>query len=88
MINVLSFRLFLWYSSKIFVLIVVILTLIYVVIFDDVSSLIAALFSSDITLLIPYNNSNGYNGLPVALNIKPGAYNLGNYNPDIYNLPI
>ena len=91
MINVLSFRLSLWYSSGVFVLIVVILILIYIILFDGVSSLIIALFSFGMTLLVSYNNnSNGYdyNDLLIALNIKSGAYDLGSYNPGTYGLPI
>ena len=78
--NVLSFRLSPWYSSGVFALIVVVLTLIYTVVFDGVFSLIATLFSSDITLSIPYNNDNNYNDLLIVLSIKPGAYKLDDYN--------
>ena len=89
MINALNFRLSPWYSSGIFALIVVVLILVYIIVFDGVSSLIITLFSSGTTLLIPYsNNSNDYNGLLIALNIKPSVYNLGGYNPDAYSLPI
>ena len=84
--NVLSFRLFSWYSSGVFVLVVVVLTLIYVIVSDGVSSLIAALFSFVITLLIPYNDSDGYDDLLVALGIKPGVCSLGDYSPNVYNL--
>ena len=87
MINVLNFRLFPWYSSGIFALIVVVLILIYIIVFDGVSSLITALFSSGTTLLVTYNNGDGgYDGPLVALNIKPGAYNLGSYGPGAYGL--
>ena len=87
--NVLSFRLSPWYSSGMFVLTVVVLTSVYIIVFDGVSPLIAALFSSDTTLLVTYSNNNDYyDGLPVALNIKPGAYNLGDYGFNAYNLPI
>ena len=85
--NVLSFRLFLWYSSGVFALIIVILISVYAVVFDGVSSLIAALFSSDITLLILYGGDNNYNGLLVVLNIKPGVYSLGDYGPNACSLP-
>ena len=72
-----------------FILIVVVLTSIYIIVFDGVSPLITALFSSSTTLLIPYNNNNsGYDGLPVALSIKPGACGLGDYGFGTYNLPI
>ena len=71
-----------------FALIVIILILIYIIVFNDVFSFITTLFSSGITLLILYNSNNNYNGLLIALNIKPGAYNLDSYNPNIYNLPI
>ena len=71
-----------------FVLIVIILILIYTIVFNDVSSLITTLFSSGITLLVPYNNSNDYNDLLIALNIKPNAYGLDNYSLNTYNLPI
>ena len=71
-----------------FALIVIILTSIYIIVFDGVSPLTTTLFSSDITLSIPYSNSdNNYNDLLVALNIKPSAYNLDDYNPNTYNLP-
>ena len=49
-------------------------------------ALVTTLFSSVITLLIPYNNNNNYNDPLVALNIKPDAYNLDNYNINTYNL--
>ena len=73
-----------------FILIVVILTLIYVIVFDEISSLIAALFSSNTTLPVPYNNNSGYsyNGPLVALNIKLNVYNLDDYNFGAYNLPL
>ena len=72
-----------------FVLVVVILILIYVIVFDDVFPFITTLFSSDITLLIPYNNnSGGCDGLPVALSIKLNVCSLDDYNPNTYNLPI
>ena len=86
MINVLSFRLFPWYSSGIFVLIMIVLTLIYIIVSNGVSPLIITLFSSGTTLLIPYNNNNNYNGPLVVLNIKPDAYNLDDYNFNIYSL--
>ena len=86
--NALSFRLSSWYLSGVFTLIVIILTSIYIIVFDGVSPLIATLFSSVITLPIPYNSRNGYNDLLIALNIKSSAYNLNNYNSDIYNLSI
>ena len=54
----------------------------------DVSPLIITLFSSIITLLIPYSYRNGYDGLLVALGIKPGAYNLDNYGVNTYGLSI
>ena len=86
--NALSFRLSPWYSSGVLVLIIITLILIYVIVFNGVSPLAATLFSSGITLLIPYNNGDGYDGPPVALGIKPGAYNLGDYSPNTYSLPI
>ena len=87
--NILSFRLFSCYSSGIFALIVIILTLIYTIVFDGISPLITTLFSSGITLPISYNsNNNYYNDPPIALDIKPSAYNLGGYNFGTYNLPI
>ena len=89
MINVLSFRLFPWYSSGMFVLIVVVLTLIYIIVSDGISPFITTLFSSGTTLLIPYNSNSdgGYDGLPVVLNIKPGAYNLDDYGSNTCGLP-
>ena len=89
MINVLNFRLSLWYSSGVFALVVIILTSVYVIVLDGVSPLIAALFSSGITLLVPYNDGNGdcdYNGLSVALNIKPGVCGLDGYGFGAYSL--
>ena len=88
--NVLSFRLSPWYSSGMFVLIVVVLISVYIIVSDGISSLIAALFSSGTTLLIPYNNNSGggYNGLLVALDIKPSACSLGGYSLSTYGLPI
>ena len=85
--NALSFRLFSWYSSEIFALIVIILTSVFIIGVEGVSPLITTLFSSVITLLITYNNRD-YNGPPVALNIKPGAYNLDCCGANTYNLPI
>ena len=84
--NVLSFRRSSWYLSGVFILIVIVLTLICIIVFNDVFSFITTLFSSVITLLISYNND--YNGLPVALNIKPGVYNLDDHNPNAYSLPV
>ena len=55
---------------------------------EGVSSLIVTLFSSVITLPVPYGGKGSYDGLLVALNIKLSAYNLGNYSPDVYSLPI
>ena len=73
-----------------FVLVVAILTSVYAIVSNDVFSLTATLFSSVITLPVPSSNNsdNNYNDLPVALNIKPNACNLGDYNPDAYSLPI
>ena len=84
--NVLNFRLSSWYSSGVFVLIMIILTSILVVGVEGVSSLIITLFSSVITLSIPYSDKGNYNDLLIVLNIKSGAYNLDNYSPNIYNL--
>ena len=70
-----------------FALIVVILILIYAIVSDDVSPFTATLPSSIITLSIPNSNNSGYNDLLIALNIKPNAYNLDDYNFNIYNLP-
>ena len=86
--NVLSFRLSPWYSSGIFILIVIVLTSVYIIAFNGVSFFINTLISFGTTLPIPYNDSNGYDGLLVILNIKPSAYNLGNYNPNTYSLSI
>ena len=69
-----------------FVLIVVVLILIYIIVFDGVSSLIITLLSSVITLPVSYSSSGGYNGLLVALGIKPSACNLGGYGPGAYGL--
>ena len=69
-----------------FVLVVVVLTSVCAVVFNGVSSFITTLFSSGITLLVPCGDG-GYNGLLVVLDIKPGAYNLDNYNPDACGLP-
>ena len=84
--NALSFRLSPWYSSGVFTLIMIILISVLVVGVEGVSSLITALFSSVITLSVLYSGKGSYNDLLIALNIKPGACNLGNYNPNIYNL--
>ena len=87
--NALSFRLSSWYSSGVFVLIVIILTSVYTIVSDDVSPLTNTLFSSVTTLPIPDDSGdNGYDGLLVVLGIKPGAYNLGSYDFNAYNLPI
>ena len=83
-----SFRLSPWYSSGIFVLIIVVLTSILAVGVEGVSPLITTLFSSVITLSISYNNKDGYDGLLVVLNIKYGAYNLGGYGFSAYSLPV
>ena len=68
-------------------MIIIILISIFVVGVEGVFSLIITLFSSVITLLVPYNNRS-YNDLLVALNIKPGAYNLDGYSTGVYNLSI
>ena len=70
-----------------FVLIVIILTSVYAVVSDGVSSLITALLSSVMTLPVPYNGGGDYNGLLIALGIKPGVYNLSSYDPNTYSLP-
>ena len=75
-----------------FALIVVVLTSVCAVVFDGVSPLIAALFSSVTTLLVPCSGGGGggsgcCDGLPVALGIKPGAYGLGGYGPGTCGLP-
>ena len=66
-------------------MIVIVPILIRIIVSDGVFSLITTLFSSGTTLLIPYNGSDDYDGLLIALNIKPGVYNLGNYNFNIYS---
>ena len=54
---------------------------------DGVSFLITVLFSFGTTLPVFYGNGNsGYNGLSVALNIKPGVYSLGSYGFGACNL--
>ena len=63
----------------------IILTSIFVVGVEGVSPLIIALFSSVITLLVICGNRD-YNGLPVALDIKPGVCGLGGYNAGAYGL--
>ena len=85
--NVLSFRLSSWYSSGVFILIVVILISVFIVGVEGVSPFIAALFSSVITLPVPYSDG-GYNGLLIVLGIKPGVYNLGGYNINIYSFSV
>ena len=87
MINALSFRLFSWYSSGVFALIVVVLILICAIVSNGVSPLITTLFSSGTTLLISYNNGSDYDGLLIALNIKPDVCSLNGYSPDVYSLP-
>ena len=87
--NALSFRLSPWYSSGVFALIVVILTSVYIIVFNGVFPLTAALFSSVITLPVSGdNNNNGYDGLLIALDIKPDACSLGGYSLNIYDLPV
>ena len=76
-----------WYLSGVLVFIVVVLISVYAIVFDGVFFFIAALFSSGITLLVSYGGGGGYDGLLIVLGIKPDAYNLGNYNSDIYSLP-
>ena len=71
-----------------FTLIMVILISVLVVGIEGVSSFITTLFSPVITLSIPYSNKGGYDGLSVALGIKPGAYNLGGSNLSAYSLSI
>ena len=85
--NALSFFRFPWYSSGVFILVVVVLTLIFVVGVKGVSLLITTLFSFSIKLPVPYSGGD-YNGPSVALNIKPNAYNLDNYDANTYSLPI
>ena len=77
-----------WYSSGVFILIVVVLTSVYIIVSDGVSSLITALFSSGTTLLVSYGSSGGYNGLLIALGIKPGVYSLGGYGFSTYGLSV
>ena len=74
-----------WYSSGVFVLIVIVLTSIFIVGVKSVSPLIITLFSFVITLLILYN-SGDYNGLLVVLNIKPGACGFDDYDIGVYGL--
>ena len=71
-----------------FILVVVILTLVYIIVFDGVSPFITTLLSFVITLSVSYNDGDDCDGLLVALNIKPGVCDLDGYNPDAYNLPI
>ena len=70
-----------------FILIVIILISIFAVEIKNVFFIIIMLFSSIITLLIPYGNG-GYGGLLVVLNIKSNVCNLDDYNADIYGLSI
>ena len=77
--NVLSFRLSLWYLSGVFILIVIVLILICIIVFDGVSSFITALFSSGTTLPISCGGGDGYDDLLVVLNIKSGVCGLGGY---------
>ena len=85
--NALSFRLSLWYSSGVFALIVVILTLMYIIVFDGVFLFIITLFSSGTTLLIPCGSGGGgCDDLLIALNIKPDVYSLGGCGPSVYGL--
>ena len=69
-----------------FVLIVVILILVCAVVLNGVSSFITTLFSSGITLPVFYSDNGGYDGLSVALNIKPDVCNLDGYSFNIYSL--
>ena len=86
--NALSFRLSSWYSSGIFILIVVVLISVYTIVSDGVSPFITALLSSIITLLVSCGSGGDYDSLLIALGIKPGAYSLGGYNPNIYGLSV
>ena len=56
------------------------------IVFNDVSPFIITLFSSIITLPVPCDDG-GYNGPPVALDIKAGVYSLGGYSAGTYGLP-
>ena len=78
-----------WYSSGVFVLIVVVLTLVCAVVSDGVFSFITALFSSDTTLLVIYGGGGGgCDGSSVVLDIKPGVCGLGGYGPGSCGLPV
>ena len=66
----------------------VILTLMYIIVFNDVSPLITILFLSIITLLIFCDYGYSYDGLLIALGIKSGACNLGGYSPGTYGFPV
>ena len=71
-----------------FILIVVVLTLVYIIVSDEISLLITALFSFNTTLLVLYSGGSDCDGLLVILNIKPNVYNLGNYGFGVCNLSI
>ena len=85
-----SFRRFSWYLSRVFTLVVVILTLIFVIVFKGVFSFIITLSSSFIRLLVPYNGRNGLElGTTTGFNIYNfNTYSFDIYSPGAYNLPI
>ena len=44
-------------------------------------------------MTLPVPCGGNYDGLPIALSIKPGVYDLGDYGPGVcgpgaYNLPV
>ena len=58
------------------------------VVSDGVSPLIAALFSSVMTLPVLCGCGGGCDGLSVALGIKPGACGLGGCGSGACGLPV
>ena len=57
---------------------------------DGVFPFTAALFSSGMTLSVPYGGGGGCgcDDLPVALGIKPGACGFGGYSPGVYGFSV
>ena len=90
--NILSFRQSPWYSSGVFILVVVVLTSVYIIALGSVSPFITTLSSSSIRLLVgcgDYRNGNNRNDLISGAIPGPGVARvslLPTIDPNAYSL--